>query len=64
MLSPLLGASNSKLEPPTDANATRKEKGTSRPRTVVATGSTVQTLHGPIPDSANAAAVFSTSCTT
>jgi hypothetical protein len=64
MLFPLWGASNSKLEPPTDAKATPKEKGISRPRTVVATGSIVQTLHGPIPDAASAAAVFSTSCTT
>ena len=64
MLSPSCGASNSKFESPTDANAMRKEKGTSRPRTVVATGPIVQTPHGPIPDSASAAAVFSTSCTT
>lgn len=64
MLSPSCGASNSKFEPPTDANAIRKEKGTSRPQTVVAAGTIVQTPHGPIPDSPSAAAVFSTSCTT
>jgi hypothetical protein len=49
MLSPSSGASNSKFESPTDASAIRKEKGTSRPRTVVAAGSIVQTPHGPIP---------------
>jgi len=58
MLSPSCGASNSKFESPTDANAIRKEKGTSRPRTVVAAGSIVQTPHGPIPDSPSAAAVL------
>jgi hypothetical protein len=42
----------------------RKENGMARPRTVPATGPSDQMPHGPIPDAASAAAVFSTSRTT
>jgi hypothetical protein len=41
-----------------------EENGTSRPRTVVAAGSIVQTPQGPMPDAASFAAVVSTSRTT
>ena len=64
MLSPSCGAISSKFEPPTAAKAMRNEKGTSCPRTIVDSGSTVQTPHGPMPEASSAAADFSTSCTT
>ena len=49
---------SSKVPPPTDANATRNEKGLTCPRTLHSAGVMVQMFHGPIPSASRAAGRF------